>query len=76
MTTRSLTVDDLDRWVLFGAHWRLVELSDGLATVDLSACTGELIERRHSDDLALISYLRTTQSDQPPKPGREARDDR
>ena len=28
MTTRSLTIDDLERWVLFGADWRLVELSD------------------------------------------------
>jgi hypothetical protein len=54
----SLTIDDLERWVLFGADWRVVDLSDELVVVDLCACTGEPVERRHSDDPVLIGYVR------------------
>jgi hypothetical protein len=59
VTTPPLTVDALERWVLFGAHWRVVELSDERAVVDLRACTGELVERHRSDDPVLIAYLRS-----------------
>jgi hypothetical protein len=76
VTPKSLTIDELERWVLFGADWRLVELSDERAIVDLCACSGELIERRQADDPALIGYLRSAQSDQPPKTGKEAQHDR
>jgi hypothetical protein len=61
MTTDPLTIDALERWVLFGAQWRLVHLSDERAVVDLFTCTGELLERRESDDAALIDYLRSAQ---------------
>jgi hypothetical protein len=61
MTT--LTIDALERWVLFGAQWRIVELSSERAVVDLCTCTGELVERSESDDPTLISYLRTAQRD-------------
>ena len=59
----ALTIDALERWVLFGAQWRIVDLSDERAVVDLCTCTGELVERLQSDDPALIGYLRSAQSD-------------
>jgi hypothetical protein len=61
MTNDLLTIDALERWVLFGAQWRVIYLSDERAVVDLCACTGELVERLESDDPALIGYLHTAQ---------------
>jgi hypothetical protein len=61
MTT--LTIDALERWVLFGAQWRIVEFSSERAVVDLCPCTGEPVERLESDDPALISSVGTTQRD-------------
>jgi hypothetical protein len=58
MTSDALTIDALERWVLFGAGWRVVDLSNERAVVDLCACTGEPVERVESDDPALIDYLR------------------
>jgi hypothetical protein len=58
MTQSPLTLTDLERWELFGATWRVVELSDERAVLDMCACTGQLVERRASDDRALIDYVR------------------
>jgi hypothetical protein len=58
MADSSLTLADLERWELFGATWRVVELSDDRALLDMCACTGQLVERRESDDRALIDYVR------------------
>jgi hypothetical protein len=58
MADTSLTLADLERWELFGATWRVVELSDDRALLDMCACTGQLVERRTSDDRALIDYVR------------------
>jgi hypothetical protein len=58
MADSSLTLADLERWELFGATWRVVELSDRRAMLDMCACTGQLVERRTSDDRALIDYVR------------------
>lgn len=60
MADPSLTLADLERWELFGATWRVVELSDDRALLDMCACTGQLVERRGSDDRALIDYVRGT----------------
>lgn len=54
----TLTVDALERWVQFGARIRLLELDDEHAVVDLCQCTGELVERRETEDPAVIEYLR------------------
>ena len=56
---RPVTVDDLERWKLSGAHWRVVYLSDERAIVDLCECTGEVVERRESGDPELIGYVRS-----------------
>jgi hypothetical protein len=58
MADTSLTLADLERWELFGATWRVVELSDDRALLDMCACTGELVERRASQDRTLIDYVR------------------
>ncbi len=64
MSREPLTVADLERWVLFGAGWRIAELSDHHAIVDLCTCTGELVERRESHDAGVIEYLRASDQEQ------------
>ena len=59
----NLTIDVLERWVLFGAQWRIVDPSGQSAVVDLCTCTGELVERLESDDPTVIRYLRCARSD-------------
>ena len=59
MTADNLTIDALERWVLMGAQWRVVDLTDERAVVDLCTCTGETVERLESDDPTLVSYVRT-----------------
>jgi hypothetical protein len=62
MSTPALRIDDLERWVLSGAHWRVIAISSQHAVVDMCACTGEPMERVESDDPAVIDYLRTAHS--------------
>jgi hypothetical protein len=64
VASEPLTIDRLERWALFGAHWRVVELSPHRAVVEMCACTGELVERTESADTVLIEYLRAAPSDQ------------
>ena len=53
-----LTVEELDRWVAFGATWRVVEISDRRAIVDMCQCTGELVQQWDSSDPVVLDYLR------------------
>jgi hypothetical protein len=62
MTDAPLTLADVERWELFGATWRVVELTDDRALLDMCACTGQLVERRESEDRALIDYVRAAAS--------------
>jgi hypothetical protein len=55
----ALTLAELQRWELFGAKSRVVEVGGERAVVELCSCTGELVERRESDDPELIAHLRT-----------------
>jgi hypothetical protein len=55
---RPLTVDELERWATFGATWRVVEISDRRAIVDLCQCTGELEVRRIASDPTVLAHLR------------------
>jgi len=64
MSTHTVTIDDLERWVLYGAHWRVVDISSEHAVVEMCSCMGEPVERVTSDDPAVIGYLRTARSDQ------------
>ncbi len=62
MTPDTLTIDGLERWVSFGATWRVVDISCHRAVVDLCTCMGEPVERLGSDDPAVIDYLRLARS--------------
>ncbi len=63
MTPDTLTIDGLERWVFFGATWRVVDISRDRAVVDLCTCMGEPVERLESDDPVVIDYaLGTTGS--------------
>lgn len=63
MSMQCLTIDDLERWVLSGAHWRVVDISPDHAVVDMCACTGEPMDRVETVDPAVIEYLRTAHLD-------------
>ncbi len=56
----GLSAEMLERWVSFGARWRAVLITDQRAVVDLCECTGELVERRETEDPEVIKYLRRT----------------
>jgi hypothetical protein len=58
-----VSIEDLERWVIAGAHWRVVDISRDHAVVDMCSCTGEPMERVESDDPAVIGYLRTAHSE-------------
>ena len=63
MATEPLTIDRLERWAFFGAHWQVVKVSSDRVVVDLCACTGELVERVECGDAVVIEYLRAARSD-------------
>ena len=63
MSTHPVTIDDLERWVLYGAHWRVVDISSEHAVVEMCSCMGEPVEQVESDDPAVIGYLRTVRSE-------------
>ena len=63
MTPDTLTTARLERWVFFGATWRVVDISRDQAVVDLCTCMGEPVERLESDDPAVIDYLHLAQPD-------------
>jgi hypothetical protein len=60
---RPLTIEELERWVAFGARWRPVQISDDRAVVELCQCTGELVEQRATSDAVTIAYLRDNAPD-------------
>jgi hypothetical protein len=50
-------IEDLEHWTEHGAVYRVLELRDGHASVQLCSCTGEPVDRLESDDPLLIAYL-------------------
>ena len=60
MNAVPVTIDELERWRLFGADWRALEISNAHVEVELCACTGEPVERRRSSQPEVIRYLRAT----------------
>jgi hypothetical protein len=63
MSSRTVTIDVIERWTQFGGHWHLVHLSSDRAVVELCACTGEPVERLESHDPAMIECLRAAQAE-------------
>jgi hypothetical protein len=60
MSTDPLTITAIERWMLFGATWQMVDISNEHAIIDLCSCTGEPVERRETADAMVINYLRRT----------------
>ncbi|HET9124187.1 MAG TPA: hypothetical protein VFN65_04800 [Solirubrobacteraceae bacterium] len=58
MDERPVTIEELERWVEFGARWRALAFEPGRAVVELCQCTGELVERRVAVDPEVIAYVR------------------
>jgi hypothetical protein len=58
MSDRPLTLDELERWVLFGGRCRLAECSEDGAVIQLCSCTGELIDQRPTQEPAVIDFVR------------------
>jgi hypothetical protein len=58
-------VDVLTRWEDHGALWRVEQLRDDYAVVQMCTCFGEPVERLESSDPSLIEFLR---SREPPAP--------
>lgn len=56
--SQPLTIAALERWVLFGASWAVVESSAGHVLIQLCSCTGEPVERRETRDPTVIAYVR------------------
>jgi hypothetical protein len=48
----------LERWTDHGALYRVLELTDERAVVQLQTCYGEPVELLESDDSGLIAFLR------------------
>ncbi len=58
MHTEKLTIEALEQWAQFGAHWRVVEQSQAQVLVELQTCTDEPVQRHRVHDAAIIAYLR------------------
>lgn len=56
--TEESPLDVLARWEGAGAPWRVYELTDDRAVIELCACTGEPMERVESTDSDVIAALR------------------
>lgn len=60
--SRIMSYDDpvsvLERWCDYGADYRVLQLSDEGAIVELRTCFGEPVERLESSDPRLLEYLR------------------
>jgi hypothetical protein len=54
----SNPVADLERWRDHGATYRVLELRDERAVVQLCTCYGEPVELLESSEPELIAYLR------------------
>jgi hypothetical protein len=50
----------LERWTDNGAVWRVLELTDERAVVEMCTCYGEPVDRLESEDRRLIDYLRAS----------------
>lgn len=62
MGSDSVTIAELESWVLSGAQWRVLDISRDGAVVEMCACTGEPMQRLRTADPTVIEYLRTADS--------------
>jgi hypothetical protein len=57
----------LEDWEDAGAVWRVAELTEDRAVVDLCACTGEPVDRLESTDPDVLAALRRRPSSETPR---------
>jgi hypothetical protein len=57
--SHELSVEDLRRWEDHGAQWRVLELTDEHAVVELCTCYGEPVDRGEGTAPELLRYVRT-----------------
>jgi hypothetical protein len=48
----------LERWLDYGAQYRVIELSSSRAVLELRTCHGEPVDRLESTDERLICFVR------------------
>jgi hypothetical protein len=53
----------LERWLDYGAQYRILELSGERAVLELLTCHGEPVDRLESRDERLLRYLRGREAD-------------
>jgi hypothetical protein len=58
--------ETLQRWEEHGAVWRLLELGEEGAVVELCTCFGEPVDRLESSDPELLELLRRRPSSEDP----------
>jgi hypothetical protein len=63
MNADEVTIDELELWLVFGARWKVLGISNQRAEVEFCTCTGEPLERRETHDPAVIGYLRTAHTE-------------
>ena len=59
MTRQNLSIDYLQEWLRSGAQWRVAEISNTRAVVELCTCYGEPVDRLETSALEVIHYLCT-----------------
>jgi hypothetical protein len=53
-----LTLEDLERWEEHGATWRMLEVDDEHAVVELCTCYGEPVDLVRGEAPELIEFIR------------------
>ncbi len=54
----EVSVIDLERWEDHGATWRVLEIGDDVAVVELQTCYGEPMDVVKSHSRELIEFIR------------------
>ena len=58
-----VTIEALERWRDHGAIWRVIELSDERAVLELCTCYGDPVDIVQSHAGELIAYVREHRAD-------------
>ncbi len=62
-TRPRLTIEDLVRWRDHGATWRVLDVSETRAVVELCSCSGEAVDTLESDVPEVIAFVREHRGD-------------
>jgi hypothetical protein len=59
----SITIEDLERWEDNGATWRVLEVGDDRAVVELCTCYGEPVDTLQTEAPEVIDFVRAHRED-------------